>query len=98
MLERLARDKHSSLLQKSVNYGQKSFIRQPPGQRLVVLHDLSGEDEAELLQRGAAELGRNLLLELEKKLTGCRSWSPVPGNTKRGSIAVPLTSCLTGLD
>ncbi len=24
-LERLARDKHSSLLQKSVNYGQKKF-------------------------------------------------------------------------
>jgi hypothetical protein len=24
--------------------------------------------------------------------------SPLPGNTKGGSITVPLTSCLTGLD
>ncbi len=30
-LERLAMDKHSSLLRKSVNYGRKSFIVQPPG-------------------------------------------------------------------
>ncbi len=29
-LERLARDKHSSLLQKSVNYGQKSLITLAP--------------------------------------------------------------------
>ncbi len=28
---RLARDKHSSLLRKSVNYGQKSFITLTPG-------------------------------------------------------------------
>ncbi len=28
-----------------------------------------------------------------------RAWgSPLPGNTKGGSITVPLTSCLTGLD
>ncbi len=25
-------------------------------------------------------------------------WVPLGGNTKRGSITVPLTSCLTGLD
>jgi hypothetical protein len=31
MLERLARDKHSSLLLKFVNHGQKSFIRLIPG-------------------------------------------------------------------
>jgi hypothetical protein len=31
-LERLARDKHSSLLQKLVKYGQKSFIKLAPGQ------------------------------------------------------------------
>ncbi len=30
-LERLARDKHSSLLQKSVSYGRKIFIVQAPG-------------------------------------------------------------------
>jgi hypothetical protein len=30
-LERLGRDKHYSLLQKSVNYGQKSFITLAPG-------------------------------------------------------------------
>ncbi len=30
-LEKLARDKHSSLLQKIVNYGQKSFITLVPG-------------------------------------------------------------------
>jgi hypothetical protein len=29
-LERLARDKHSSLLRKIVNYGRKSFIRFAP--------------------------------------------------------------------
>jgi hypothetical protein len=28
----LARDKHSRLLQKSVNYGQKSFITLAPGE------------------------------------------------------------------
>jgi hypothetical protein len=27
ILDRLARDKHSSLLQKYVNYGQKSFMK-----------------------------------------------------------------------
>jgi len=26
------------------------------------------------------------------------SWSVCPGNTKGGSVTVPLTSCLTGLD
>ncbi len=31
-LERLTRDKHSSLLQKYVNYDRKSFIVQTPGQ------------------------------------------------------------------
>jgi hypothetical protein len=30
-MEKLARDKHSSLLQKSVHYGQKSFITLAPG-------------------------------------------------------------------
>jgi hypothetical protein len=30
-LERLAKDKRSSLLQKSVNYGRKSFTLQAPG-------------------------------------------------------------------
>jgi hypothetical protein len=30
-MERLALDKHSSLLQKSVNYISKSFIVQAPG-------------------------------------------------------------------
>jgi hypothetical protein len=30
-LERLARDKHSSLLQKFVNYGRKKFYRIVPG-------------------------------------------------------------------
>ncbi len=30
ILERLARDKHSSLLRKSLNYGQKSFITSGP--------------------------------------------------------------------
>jgi hypothetical protein len=29
-LEKLAREKHSSFLQKSVNYGQKSFINLAP--------------------------------------------------------------------
>ncbi len=33
-LERFARDKHSSLLRKSVNYGQKSFITLGPGQNV----------------------------------------------------------------
>jgi hypothetical protein len=32
-LEKLGRDKHSSLLQKSINYGQKSFITLAPSQR-----------------------------------------------------------------
>ncbi len=30
-LEKLAKYKHSSLLRKSVNYGQKSFITMDPG-------------------------------------------------------------------
>jgi hypothetical protein len=30
-MEKLARDKHSSILQKSVHYGQKSFITLAPG-------------------------------------------------------------------
>ncbi len=34
-LERLAREKHSSLLQKSVNYGCKSFIAQASGGDLI---------------------------------------------------------------
>jgi hypothetical protein len=29
---------------------------------------------------------------------GSQDWSLEPGNTKGGSITVPLTSCLTGLD
>ncbi len=36
-----------------------------PGKRLVVLHDLAREDQAELLHRGG-ELARDLLLELWK--------------------------------
>jgi len=32
-MDRLARDKHSSLLRKSVNYNCKSFIVQDPGLR-----------------------------------------------------------------
>ncbi len=28
----------------------------------------------------------------------CSKMLPQPGNTKGGSITVPLTSCLTGLD
>ena len=35
------------------------------GQRLVVLHDLSGEDQAKLLQRSVPELGSDLQLELK---------------------------------
>ncbi len=31
--KKLSKDKHSSLLQKAVNYGQKSFIRLSPGWR-----------------------------------------------------------------
>jgi len=34
-VERLARDKHSNLLQKFVNYEQKSFITSPPGDRIA---------------------------------------------------------------
>jgi len=30
-MEKLTNDKHSSLLRKSVNYGQKSFITLGPG-------------------------------------------------------------------
>ena len=36
------------------------------GQRLVVLHDLSGEDQAKLLQRSVPELGSDLQLELKE--------------------------------
>ncbi len=36
-LERLAKDKHSSLLQKSVNYGQKSIITLAPGPKVIKL-------------------------------------------------------------
>jgi hypothetical protein len=31
LLEKLAKDKHSSLLRKFVNYGQKGFITLGPG-------------------------------------------------------------------
>ena len=41
-LERLARDKHSSLLQKSVNYGEKSFITLGPGRVDWVFYLLFG--------------------------------------------------------
>ncbi len=36
-LERLAMDKHSSLLRKSVNYGQKSFTTLGPGVDVIKL-------------------------------------------------------------
>jgi hypothetical protein len=36
-MERVAMDKHPSLLQKSVNYGQKSFITLAPGFNLIKL-------------------------------------------------------------
>ncbi len=36
-LERRARDKHSSLLQKSVNYGQKRFITLAP--EIIIVYD-----------------------------------------------------------
>jgi hypothetical protein len=32
----LARDKHSNLLPKSVNYGQKSFITLAPGGKVIL--------------------------------------------------------------
>ncbi len=35
-LEKLAWDKHSSLFQKIVNYGQKSFITLGPGRKLLL--------------------------------------------------------------
>ena len=34
------------------------------GQCLLVLHDLAGEDEAEIFHRRRGELGRDRLLEL----------------------------------
>ena len=37
-LERLARDKHSSVLQTLVNYSQKSCISLRPGKRITLLH------------------------------------------------------------
>ena len=40
MLERVARDKHSSLLQKSVNYGRKKFFEFAPGQNFPPLFRL----------------------------------------------------------
>jgi hypothetical protein len=36
-LERLARDKHSSLLHKFANYGQKSFITLGSGPKIIKL-------------------------------------------------------------
>ena len=39
------------------------------GQGLVVLHDLAGKDQAELLQGSVAELGRDPLLELKQRKT-----------------------------
>ena len=48
-LEKLAMDKHPSLLQKSVNYGQKSFITLAPGLKsglmvpIKVLNELYNE-------------------------------------------------------
>ena len=37
-LERLAKDKHSGLLQKSVNYSRKSFIVQAQGAYAILEH------------------------------------------------------------
>jgi hypothetical protein len=65
----LARDKHSSLLRKSVNYDRKKFYR----------IDHRPWNEYIKIQKGKKSI-------------------VLPGNTKGGSITVPLTSCLTGLD
>jgi hypothetical protein len=39
MLERLARDKYTSLFQKSVNYGCKKFCRIGPNELIYVEND-----------------------------------------------------------
>ena len=44
-LEKLARDKHSSLLQKSVIYRQKSFITLGPGVNVIKLFSFVTVDE-----------------------------------------------------
>ncbi len=52
MLERLARDKHSNLLQKSVNYGRKRFYSTAPVElRKKVLYDWHCRLEIQLSKR-----------------------------------------------
>jgi hypothetical protein len=48
-----------------------------------------------------ASLGKLLTLQnrqKREKITGTNTLAFYPGNTKGGSITVPLTSCLTGLE
>jgi hypothetical protein len=44
MLERLAKDKHSSLLQKSVNYGRNKFYDIDPSQNLLKAYNFDSFD------------------------------------------------------
>ncbi len=123
-LERLARDKHSSLLRKSVTYGRKKFYS--TGQWCDKFHteghNFSRNQSVVMLSVfipivimisvvvlnvvAPSNISlcvtsiKNYVLKktkktyFEKKKIGIvRS-----GNTKGGSITVPLTSCLTGLD
>jgi hypothetical protein len=63
-MERLFRDKHSSLLQKSANYRQKSFITLGPGACIIklitaVLYDFCNKLEC-LSLASLSSLGQSL--------------------------------------
>jgi len=73
-----------------------------PRRRLVDGADNGPAFAGELLEqrdaleaRRRVESGRRLVEEHHRRVVHLRS---ISGNTKGGSIAVPLTSCFTGLD
>ncbi len=55
-------------------------------------------EEVNLRQKSFMRWTTELKPEFVECLTNVSVWLPLSGNTKRGSITVPLTSCLTGLE
>jgi hypothetical protein len=82
---------NTNLLQKSINHGRKKFYNIGPG---IATDPLPDDAIGNKLSKLSSSCPGNLL----KLFSPALEMTAKPGNTKGGSITVPLTSCLTGLD
>ncbi len=74
-MEKLARDKHSSLLRKSLNYGQKSFMTLASGPGAIIEFTeevkLPGHAGSSLLQPGSKNIKSFVIVNYDRKLCFC---------------------------